>query len=161
MFRIDFHDIRGQHYARGERHDKHHHNGHSRHGRGAGRSNPTDLELRRFFAHGDLGLMILRLIGEKRRHSDEIIMEIEDRGADAHSPSPGMIYPTLTLLGELGYVAVSPGEGTRKLHESTEAGRAFLTADSPAVDALFVRMAEASEARGRGPEPRIRGRWKT
>ena len=75
--------------------------------------------------------------------------------AGAYSPSPGVIYPTLTLLEELGYVAVSPGEGARKLHEITDAGRAFPAANGPAVEALFARMEEASAARGGGPSPQI------
>ena len=145
------HPDRGRRFARGE----HHRDRRGRHGRGGGSSIPTDLEMRRFFAHGDLRLVILRLIAEKPRHGYEIIKEIEERVAGAYSPSPGVIYPTLTLLEELGYVAVTPGEGARKLHEITEAGRAFLVANGPAVDALFARMAEASQARGGGPAPRI------
>jgi DNA-binding PadR family transcriptional regulator len=153
MSRRDFHHNHGKRFARGEHHHDGHRSGRGRHARGW--ANPTDLELRRFFAHGDLRLVILRLIAEKPRHGYEIIKEIEERVAGAYSPSPGVIYPTLTLLEELGYVAVSPGEGARKLHEITEAGRAFLTANGPAVDALFARMAEASEARGGGPAPQI------
>jgi DNA-binding PadR family transcriptional regulator len=153
------HHDHGRRFARGD----HHHEGHDggsrggrgRHGGGGWSANPTDLELRRFFAHGDLRLVILRLIAEKPRHGYEIIKEIEERVAGAYSPSPGVIYPTLTLLEELGYVAVTPSEGARKLHEITDAGRAFLTANAPAVDALFARMAEASEARGGGPSPQI------
>jgi DNA-binding PadR family transcriptional regulator len=99
--------------------------------------------------------VILRLIADKPRHGYEIIKEIEERVAGAYSPSPGVIYPTLTLLEELGYVAVTPGEGARKLHEITDAGRAFLTANGPAVEALFARMAEANQARGGGPAPQI------
>ena len=72
-----------------------------------------------------------------------------------------MIYPTLTLLGELGYVAVSPGEGTSKLHESTEAGRAFLTATVPPwmpCSSAWRRQAKHEAAvQSRGS----RGRWKT
>jgi DNA-binding PadR family transcriptional regulator len=155
MFHHKPHHHRGMRFARGEhRHDEHVRDGRGRHGRG-GWSNPTDLELRRFFAHGDLRLVILRLIAEKPRHGYEIIKEIEERVAGAYSPSPGVIYPTLTLLEELGYVAVSPGEGARKLHEITEAGQAFLTANRPAVDALFARMEAASQARGGGPAPQI------
>ena len=155
MHHKDFHHDRGKRFARGEyRHDGHD-SGRGRHGRGGWSSNPTDLELRRFFAHGDLRLVILRLIAEKPRHGYEIIKEIEQRVAGAYSPSPGVIYPTLTLLEELGYVAVSPGEGARKLHQITEAGRAFLAANGPAVEALFARMAEASGTRGGGPAPQI------
>jgi DNA-binding PadR family transcriptional regulator len=156
MHHKDFHHDRGKHFARGERrHDDSHHSGRGRHRGGGWSSNPTDLELRRFFAHGDLRLVILRLIAEKPRHGYEIIKEIEERVAGAYSPSPGVIYPTLTLLEELGYVAISPGEGARKLHEITEAGRAFLAANGPAVEALFARMQEASAARGGGPAPQI------
>ena len=153
MFHRDNHHGHGhtKRFVRGE----HHHDGHrGRHGRG-GWGNPNDLELRRFFAHGDLRLVILRLIAEKPRHGYEIIKEIEERVAGAYSPSPGVIYPTLTLLEELGYVLVSPGEGARKLHQITEAGEAFLTANQPAVDALFARMDEASAVRGGGPAPQI------
>jgi DNA-binding PadR family transcriptional regulator len=152
VYHRDLHHERGKRFAR----DEADHAGHARRGRrGGGRPDPTDLELRRFFAHGDLRLVILRLIAEKPRHGYEIIKEIEDRVAGAYSPSPGVIYPTLTLLEELGYVAVSPGEGARKLHEITEAGRAFLSANQATVDALFARMEQASEARGGGPSPRI------
>jgi hypothetical protein len=63
--------------------------------------------LGRFFAHGDLRLVILHLIAEKPRHGYEIIKAIEEQVAGAYSPSPGVIYPTLTLLEELGYVTVS------------------------------------------------------
>jgi DNA-binding PadR family transcriptional regulator len=148
------HSHRGKRFAREDHHHDRHHGGRGRHRRG-GWSDPTDLEMRRFFAHGDLRLVILRLIAEKPRHGYEIIKEIEERVAGAYSPSPGVIYPTLTLLEELGYVAVSPGEGARKLHQITDAGQAFLTANHQAVEALFVRMEAASEARGGGPAPQI------
>lgn len=167
MHHRDTHHDHGRRFARGEhRHDEpdtgSHSGSHSssqwgrgRHGRGGRGSNPTDLDLRRFFAHGDLRLVILRLIAEKPRHGYEIIKEIEERVGGAYSPSPGVIYPTLTLLEELGYVAVTPGEGARKLHQITEAGQAFLSANGPAVEALFVRMEQANQARGGGPAPQI------
>jgi DNA-binding PadR family transcriptional regulator len=149
------HHEHGKRFARGERPHEDHLTGHGRHGRGRDRSDLTGLDLRRFFAHGDLRLVILRLIAEKPRHGYEIIKEIEERVAGAYSPSPGVIYPTLTLLEELGYVAVTPGEGARKLHEITEAGRAFLAANGPAVGALFARMEAAGQARPEEPAPRI------
>ena len=119
--------------------------------RGGGRAG-----LGRFFAHGDLRLVILHLIAEKPRHGYEIIKAIEDRVAGAYSPSPGVIYPTLTLLEELGYVMVSAaGEGARKLHAITAQGRAFLEANRPTLDALLARMDEASRAYGDGPAPQV------
>jgi DNA-binding PadR family transcriptional regulator len=123
------------------------HNRHGRQGRGGG--------LGRFFAHGDLRLVILHLIAEKPRHGYEIIKEIEEQVAGAYSPSPGVIYPTLTHLEELGYVTVSTGDGAKKLHEITAEGRAFLDANRRAVDALLARMVETSRAHGGGPAPQI------
>ena len=123
------------------------HNRHGRQGRGGG--------LGRFFAHGDLRLVILHLIAEKPRHGYEIIKAIEEQVAGAYSPSPGVIYPTLTLLEELGYVTVSTGDGVKKLHEITAEGRAFLDANRRAVDALLARMAETSRAHGGGAAPQI------
>src|SRR5215470_19747201 len=70
--------------------------------------------LGRFFAHGDLRLVILSLIAEKPRHGYEIIKAIEDQVGGAYSPSPGVIYPTLTLLEELGYVTVQASDGAKK-----------------------------------------------
>ena len=128
-----------------------HHGGHVRHsGGGSGRS-----ELRRFFAHGDLRLVILYLIAEKPSHGYEIIKAIEDRVGGAYSPSPGVVYPTLTLLEELGHVKVTVAEGGKKLHEITAEGRAYLDAHRLAVDALLARMAEASRTYGGGPALQI------
>jgi DNA-binding PadR family transcriptional regulator len=115
-------------FVRGEHGQDDHHTRHRRHRHGGGWSDPNERDLRRFFAHGDLRLVILRLIAEKPRHGYEIIKEIEERVGGAYSPSPGVIYPTLTLLEEVGYVDVTPGEGARKLHTITEAGRSFLSA---------------------------------
>jgi DNA-binding PadR family transcriptional regulator len=97
-----------------------------------------------------------------RRHASRrsrlharLIKAIEERVAGAYSPSPGVIYPTLTLLEELGYVTVSTGESAKKLHEITAEGRAFLDANHRTVDALFTRMGEISRAHGGGTAPQI------
>jgi DNA-binding PadR family transcriptional regulator len=123
------------------------HERHERHGRGGG--------LGRFFAHGDLRLVILHLIADRPRHGYEIIKAIEDQVAGAYSPSPGVIYPTLTHLDELGYVTVTAGDGGKKLHEITAEGRAFLDANRRTVDALLARMAETSRTRAGGTAPQI------
>lgn len=123
---------------------------------GGGGGGRERMRFGRFFAHGDLRLVILNLIAEKPRHGYEIIKAIEDAVAGAYSPSPGTIYPTLTLLEELGYVTVAPSEdGTKKLHAITEEGRAFLAANRTALDALLARMAEASKAHASGDAPQI------
>src|SRR5271163_2248802 len=58
------------------------------------------------FEHGELRLVILALIAERPRHGYEIIKEIEDRFGGGYTPSPGVVYPTLTMLEELGHATV-------------------------------------------------------
>lgn len=137
----------GRRFNRAQSSQDEHRHGRNRLGRGVG--------LRRFFAHGDLRLVILHLIAEKPRHGYELIKAIEEQVAGAYSPSPGVIYPTLTLLEELGYVTVRTGEGAKKLHEITAEGQSFLDANRRAVDALFARMAETSRTHSGGTAPQI------
>ncbi len=126
------------------------------HGQGGRGGRMGRRGLGRFFAHGDVRLIILNLIAEKPRHGYEIIKAIEDAVAGAYSPSPGTIYPTLTLLEELGYVTVAPSEdGSKKLHQITGQGRSFLEANRPALDALLARMEEAGKAHASGDVPQI------
>ncbi|HET7884568.1 MAG TPA: PadR family transcriptional regulator [Acetobacteraceae bacterium] len=147
MFHRHFHSALGHRFAR---HDHSHIRG-TRHGRLGGRG-----RLGRFFAHGDLRLVILHLIAEKARHGYEIIKAIEERVGGAYSPSPGVIYPTLTLLEELGHVTASTDEGTAKrLHQITPEGQAFLNANRTAVHALLARMDEAGRTHGAGPAPQV------
>ena len=122
------------------------------HYRGGGRSGRPG----RVFDHGDLRYVLLHLIAERPRHGYELIKAIEEQFGGAYSPSPGVIYPTLTLLEELGYVRPEAAEGTRKLYSITAEGTAFLSANRPLVDAILGRMAEASRAYGGGPAPEIR-----
>ena len=143
------HEGHDRRFARGERGLDGPRFGHRSH-HGGGRS------LGRFSAHGDLRLVILHLIAEKPRHGYEIIKAIEERVGGAYSPSPGVIYPTLTLLEELGHVTVSaPVEGAKKLHEITAGGRAYLEANRRSLDGLLARMEEASRTQGGGPAPQI------
>jgi DNA-binding PadR family transcriptional regulator len=108
----------------------------------------------RIFDQGELRFVLLALIAEAPRHGYEIIKAIEDRLGGSYSPSPGVIYPTLTLINELGFATVSESGGGRKLYTITEEGRAHLAENKPVVDAVFARMerASASTAGGRSPQ---------
>jgi DNA-binding PadR family transcriptional regulator len=106
--------------------------GHHRHfGRGG--------RVARFLEHGDLRLLVLHLIGEAPRHGYELIKAVEDLTGGAYAPSPGVIYPTLTMLEELGQAEVT-SEGTKKLYTITEAGRAALTESQALVDTILARL---------------------
>lgn len=123
------------------------------HGRG-GRPFGGGMRPGRLFDHGDLRYILLRLIADKPRHGYDLIKDIEEQLGGMYSPSPGVVYPTLTLLEELGYVTATP-EGTKKLYGITSTGTGFLETNKPVVNAIFGRMAEAARAFGGGPAPEI------
>jgi len=111
-------------------------------GRGRGRSE-------RPFEQGDLRWLALDLIATQPRHGYEIIKEIEDMFSGQYSPSPGIIYPTLTYLEETGLVA-SDAQASKKLYSLTEEGKASLTENHEAVEAVRARV-EAFRIRVGGP----------
>jgi DNA-binding PadR family transcriptional regulator len=120
-----------------------------RHGRGWGRGG------RRILDQGDLRNVILTLIAEKPRHGYDIIKAIEDSLGGAYAPSPGVVYPTLQMLEELGHVALSSEQGPKKLYALTPEGRAHLDENADAVAATMKRMAFARERYAGGPPPQI------
>src|ERR1051326_7079145 len=97
---------------------------------------------------GDLQLIALALIADQPRHGYEIIKVLEEKTADWYSPSPGIVYPTLTYLEEVGYVT-SQSEGAKKLYTITEEGRAHLKANRDLADALLDRLAMVGEIAAR------------
>ncbi len=113
----------------------------------------------RLFDQGDLRWVILKLVADKPAHGYEIIKAIEDRLGGAYAPSPGTVYPTLTLLEELGYVAIAETEGPRKLYAATEAGRAALDQEKATVDAIFAKMAEINLRRSGHQAPQLVRAW--
>jgi DNA-binding PadR family transcriptional regulator len=93
----------------------------------------------RMFGHGDLKLLLLALIEQQPRHGYELIRIIEDMFHGHYSPSPGAIYPTLTMLEELGHAEVDVQQGNRKLYAITDAGRAYLDENRAEVEAVTAR----------------------
>jgi len=100
----------------------------------------------RMFDQGDLKLVILRLLDEKPRHGYDIIKELEERSGGRYTPSAGAIYPTLTMLEDLGYAVATPEEGGKKVYAITDAGRAHLAEHRPLVDELFDRVTQIGDA---------------
>ncbi|HJV43070.1 PadR family transcriptional regulator [Caulobacter sp.] len=143
MFGRHHHHHRGRWDGQGDEHHGRHpfgfHGGHPGRGRG-GRMGG------RFFDHGDLRFVVLKLIAEKPSHGYELIKAIETAAGGAYSPSPGVVYPTLTLLEELGYVTASDAGGGKKLYTITAEGEAFLASNDAPIRSLFERMAEAASA---------------
>jgi DNA-binding PadR family transcriptional regulator len=100
----------------------------------------------RFFGPGDLRLVLLALIEEKPRHGYELIKDLEAKFGGAYAPSPGSVYPTLTLLEELGHVRSTASEGTKRLVEITDEGRRYVADNQAALDSAMSRMAMAARA---------------
>ncbi len=100
----------------------------------------------RIFEQGDLKYVVLRLLEEKPRHGYEIIKELEERFGGAYSPSPGTVYPTLTMLEDLGYARAQNEEGGKKIYEITDEGRKHLAEHSTTVDDIFSRISRFVES---------------
>ena len=122
-------------------------------GRGPGRG-------RRMFDGGELRLVLLKLIAEQPRHGYDLIREIESRTGGAYAPSPGVVYPTITMLDDMGMIEERKAEGAKKQFAITDVGQALLAERATDVEALFVRLAEAGAERQRtdgGPVRRAMG----
>src|SRR6202162_2020003 len=113
-------------------------------GRHAGGMTPDDMRAGRMLAQGDLRLIALSLIAQEPRHGYEIIKLVEEKTADWDSPSPGIVYPTLTYLEEAGYVTAST-EGAKKLYAITGEGRAYLETNRDVIDAVLDGLSALGE----------------
>ena len=97
---------------------------------------------KRMFESGELRLVLLKLIADEPRHGYDLIRAIEDLTGGEYAPSPGVIYPTLTLLQDMGLIEEASGEGARKPFQATDEGRKHLEERSDEVEALFERLAD-------------------
>ncbi|SFU35913.1 PadR family transcriptional regulator [Pseudoduganella namucuonensis] len=129
-----FHFFKGHH-----RHHPHMH-GHGHH-RGGGGRGP------KMFDSGAMRYVVLQLIAEKPRHGYDVIKELEQRAGGGYTPSPGAIYPLLSMLYDMGHVSISQ-EGNKKLHTVTPEGQAFLDENRQMVDAMMARVGEPAEGAG-------------
>jgi DNA-binding PadR family transcriptional regulator len=155
------HGQHGHHHHHGHCGQHHHHHGEHRHeyymhGRGprgfdergdgmGGMGGPGGRGGRgeraeRVFGRGDLPLIVLALIEISPRHGYEIIKAIEERCGGAYAPSPGAVYPTLTLLEEQDHVTSSESASGKKLYTITDLGRAYLDENRAQVDGILARL---------------------
>jgi DNA-binding PadR family transcriptional regulator len=110
-------------------------------------SDPLLRRRKRIFDQGELKLVILQSISENPSYGYEIIKALETRLRGMYSPSPGVIYPTLTLLEELGYVTISNRDDGKKIHAITPEGQAFLDANRDALTATYRRLEQTVSER--------------
>jgi len=110
---------------------------------------------RRMFESGELRLVLLKLIADEPRHGYDLIRAIEDLTGGEYAPSPGVIYPTLTLLQDMGLIEEAKEKGPRKPFQVTDEGRKHLEENAAEVEALFERLAELAPREGSGAGPAI------
>ena len=104
---------------------------------------------RRMFDGGELRLVLLRMIADEPRHGYELIKSIEELTGGAYAPSPGVVYPALTMLAEMGFTAEQKSEDSRKKFEVTPEGAMHLEENREQVEALMARLAAVGEHRTR------------
>jgi len=125
--------------------------GRGRHGRGGFGGHHGH----RIFDHGEVRYVMVALLAEKPSYGYELIKDIEERLSGAYSPSPGLVYPTLTMLEEMGYATSETGVGGKKLYSLTAEGREFHKTSKAMIEAIFARMARAADLHGRAESPQI------
>src|SRR3546814_17611208 len=116
------------------------------------------------FDSGELRLVLLKLIADEPRHGYDLIRRIEELTGGAYAPSPGVIYPTLTLLDDMGLIEAQQSEGAKKLFAITDAGTAELDANRETADRLNEGLTDICEERQRhasAPVRRARANLKT
>ena len=111
-------------------------------GWGGHRGGPRHRGRRRMFESGELRLVFLKLSADQPRHGYDLIRAIEEMTGGEYAPSPGVVYPTLTLLQDMGLIEEAAGEGARKPFQVTDEGRKYLDERSDEADALFERIEE-------------------
>ena len=120
---------------------------------GRGRGGPRGR--RRMFEGGELRLVLLKLIADEPRHGYELIKAIEDMTGGDYAPSPGIVYPTLTMLEDMGLIAEKKSKDSKKIFEATEEGRAHLEENAEEADELIGRLEEAGSHRRRSHRPEM------
>jgi DNA-binding PadR family transcriptional regulator len=95
---------------------------------------------RRMFESGELRLVLLKLISEQPRHGYDLIRAVEEMTGGTYAPSPGVVYPTLTMLEEMGLIEETAGEGARKPFQITDAGTAHLQENADEAEELIRRL---------------------
>jgi DNA-binding PadR family transcriptional regulator len=110
---------------------------------------------KRMFEGGELRLVLLKLIADEPRQGYELIKAIEEMTGGDYAPSPGIVYPTLTMLEYMGLIAEKKSKDSKKVYEATDEGRAHLEENSAEVEELIERLEGHGNHRRRGQRPEI------
>ncbi len=107
------------------------------------------------FGRKELRLMLLHLISQGPKHGYELIKAIEDLSGGLHTPSPGVIYPALSMLADEGLIEEQASEDRRRRFEITEDGKQVLEDEKERLDDLLKRVEEVASHAERHHSPHI------
>ena len=124
-------------------------------GRGGWGGGNRRRERKRMFSGGEFRLLLLKLIADQPRHGYELIKAVEEMTGGDYAPSPGILYPTLTMLEDMGLIAEQKSKEAKKIFEATEEGRDHLQENSEEVEELIERLEGHGQKRRRGERPEI------
>ena len=120
---------------------------------GGGRHRRRDRK--RMFEAGELRLVLLKLIADQPRHGYELIKAIEELTEGDYAPSPGVVYPTLTMLEDIGFILERKSKDCKKIYEATDEGRTHLAENEEEIDDLLERLEGHGRTRRHGQRPEI------
>jgi DNA-binding PadR family transcriptional regulator len=109
----------------------------------------------RMFETGELRLVLLKLIADEPRHGYDLIRAIEELTGGDYAPSPGVVYPTLTLLQDMGLIEEAQAEGARKPFQVTAEGRSHIEENAAEIEELFERLEATGSSRRRTHRPEM------
>ena len=140
----------GQHEycCHGGHNDGHEHHGHDCHeGREHGRHRGRGKGLRRLLDHGDLRIMMLANLNQKPSHGYELIKSIGQLTSGLYTPSPGVIYPTLTLLEDQQLIVAENTGNGRKSYSLTLEGKMHLEENTDVLEQIAQRLQDTKSFR--------------
>ena len=110
---------------------------------------------RRMFEGGELRLVLLKLVADEPRHGYQLIKAIEELTEGDYAPSPGVVYPTLTMLDDMGLITEKKSKDAKKVFEATDEGRAHLAENEAEVAELIERLEGHGKKTRHGQRPEI------
>lgn len=96
---------------------------------------------------GGVRYLVLDALAAQPRHGYEIMAAIAERANGRYKPSPGVVYPTLQLLEELGHVKVTERD-EKKVYTITAAGKADLAEHADDVAAFYEQSEDVWDDHG-------------
>lgn len=104
---------------------------------------------KRALKHGDLKFFIIALLKDAPRHGYDMMTEIEALSKGAYKPSPGVMYPALNLIQDMGWATTEDQNG-KKTYSITGEGVAALAENEERITAIYERLERLSQPKETG-----------